>query len=161
MWGGVATRRGAPIGGCDRKGGVTSRNRAVIGGCDRKGAWLHKGPEKWAWPKMGAWRHDGGALIGGCDRRGVASRRGTSNGEAGVANRVGVATRRRTLIGVAKGAWLYECVANRGRGYMKGSADWWRCYEQAWLRGRACPMGAFREVGVAARGGAGLHGGER
>lgn len=102
-----------------------------------------------------------GALIGGCDRRGVASRRGTSNGEAGVANRVGVATRRRTLIGVAKGAWLYECVANRGRGYMKGSADWWRCYERAWLRGRACPMGAVREVGVAARGEAGLHGGER
>lgn len=91
--------------------------------------------------------------------------RGTANGEAvcevGVAKCVGVATRRRTLIGVAKGAWLYECVANRGRGYMKGSADWWRCYEGGVAPGKGVANGGGPRSGRGRMWGAGLHGGER
>lgn len=91
--------------------------------------------------------------------------RGTANGEAvcevGVAKCVGVATRRRTLIGVAKGAWLYECVANRGRGYMKGSADWWRCYEGGVAPGKGVANGGGPRSGRGRTWGAGLHGGER
>ena len=65
------------------------------------------------------------------------------------------------LIGVAKGAWLYECVANRGRGYRKGSADWWRCYEGGVAPGKGVANGGGPRSGRGRTWEAGLHGGER